>query len=268
MVLLVVITFMFGITITQGVKEALKGPELSGITPATADLLQRVHGGLFRSMITLSQSVLGGFSWAEVSGALQEVHWSYELLFCLFVTFTSLALLNVVTGVFVDSAMRSAATDRNVVIQDQMAQESSYARELKKLFMEADEHQTGLLSQEEFLDYLRDQHVQSYLRALGIHASEAAGLFNLLDMDDSGTVDVDEFMMGCLRIKGEAKSVDIATLMYENKKIVNTIVGAMETLTTQVDEMRRLALQRRRNSVKESKDNVLLPNLHERDGTV
>merc|ERR1712224_1178065 len=42
-------------------------------------------------------------------------------------------------------------------------------------------------------------------------------------MGGSGTVGVDEFVVGCLRLRGEAKSVDVATIMYENKRIMSRL---------------------------------------------
>jgi len=47
------------------------------------------------------------------------------------------------------------------------------------------------------------------------------GLFTLLDTDCAGEVDTEEFVMGCLRLQGTAKAIDLATLMYFNKRISN-----------------------------------------------
>lgn len=237
MALMLVITFIFGIIFTQAVKDALQdepNPRTSSM-----ELLIKQFGSLERTMLTLIQAVLGGFSWADLSDKLKEVHWAYELLFFVFEAFSVLALLNVVTGVFVDGAMRSAAKDRDLVIQDQLTHDSQYIQDLRKLFMEADADGTGCLSLQEFLDYLQDEHVQSYLRALDIHISEATSLFHLLDIDDSGALSVDEFIAGFLRFKGEAKGVDVLTLMYENKKMVGTIISAIEVMTEDLRIIRR-----------------------------
>jgi len=43
-------------------------------------------------------------------------------------------------------------------------------------------------------------------------------LFHLLDVDDSDEVSEDEFVNGCLRLHGYAKSIDLATLMFEYKR--------------------------------------------------
>jgi len=61
--------------------------------------------------------------------------------------------------------------------------------------------------------------VKTYLGALGLDTCEVEGLFKLLDVDGSGFVDLDEFVMGLLRLKGMAKTVDVATLMFEHKKL-------------------------------------------------
>ena len=52
-------------------------------------------------------------------------------------------------------------------------------------------------------------------------ARQARGLFNLLDADDSGSISVKEFIQGCLRLRGQAKSIDVATLIYMTKRMAS-----------------------------------------------
>merc|ERR1719195_1353298 len=56
-----------------------------------------------------------------------------------------------------------------------------------------------------------------YVDALGISAESTRMLFRLVDADNSGRIDLDEFCEGCLRLQGEAKSIDIHTLIYQVK---------------------------------------------------
>merc|ERR1712039_77747 len=60
--------------------------------------------------------------------------------------------------------------------------------------------------------------MRSYFEFLDIDAAEAQGLFDLLDADLSGDVSIEEFVNGCLRLKGEATAVDVVTLIHEQKK--------------------------------------------------
>merc|ERR1719440_1645900 len=60
--------------------------------------------------------------------------------------------------------------------------------------------------------------IQLYFKSVDLDPSEARSLFKLMDADQSGTVEAEEFVMGCLRLRGTAKAIDLATLMYENRR--------------------------------------------------
>merc|ERR1712048_1419374 len=141
------------------------------------------------------------------------------------------------TAVFVDSGLRSAKQDMDHIIQEQLEQEKSVANDLIRFFAEADDDHTGYLSLEELEAYLKDEKVLIHLHALGIEASEASGLFNLLDMNESGEVDIGEFILGCLRLKGEARSVDVATLMYENRRMIGKVQRFTDTLGEEIGQI-------------------------------
>lgn len=45
--------------------------------------------------------------------------------------------------------------------------------------------------------------------------------FEVLDTDGTQELDIDEFVMGCMYLKGVAKMVNVATLMRENKLMMS-----------------------------------------------
>merc|ERR1712032_326938 len=144
----------------------------------------------------------------------------FAIVWAVYVLFMIFGVLNVLTGVFVDSAMRAAEQDREQAIAVSIEEQNSYVQKIKQIFYEADRDHSGTVSYEELKSLLQNQVVQVYLRTLGVEASEACGLFVLLDADSSGSVCIEEFVSGCIRLKGEAKAVDVAYLMYENKKLL------------------------------------------------
>merc|ERR1712190_334284 len=87
-------------------------------------------------------------------------------------------------------------------------------------FNQIDTDNDKCISMTELEFFLRDPNLRLYLEALEISLVETKSLFKLLDRDRSGTVDIDEFCEGCLRLKGEAKSFDIHCLMYENQRML------------------------------------------------
>jgi len=231
--MLTIMIYIFAVFLTVGVQDALKDSKLSSKVRSE---LQTYYGTLGMSMLTLFAGVTGGGDWQNFALPLRQVHWVYELVFIAYVAFTLFALLNVVTGIFVDSAMSSAMNDRNTVIQEEMMREGYYVNALKKIFAEADADASGAMTQEEMCSYLADKRVQAYMHTLGMSVSEAQGLFHLLDIDSRGVIDVHEFIMGCLRLKGEAKSIDVVTLMYENKKVARTVTSNIQEIRVTLEE--------------------------------
>merc|ERR1711862_166294 len=45
--------------------------------------------------------------------------------------------------------------------------------------------------------------------------NDAEQLFRLLDRDMSGSISIEEFVRGCLRLRGPARSNDVAALVYD-----------------------------------------------------
>merc|ERR1719440_374682 len=71
---------------------------------------------------------------------------------------------------------------------------------------------------------LQKPGMQNLLRAMGVEASDAWTLFKLLDADGGGTVDQQEFLEGCLNLKGPAKSIHIAQQRYESKWLIDAVL--------------------------------------------
>merc|ERR1712176_1600753 len=76
------------------------------------------------------------------------------------------------------------------------------------------------LSWEEFRTHLQNDKVKAYFQALELDVSQAHSLFRLLDVDGSHEVGLEEFLEGCLRLKGGARSIDVNMIMYENKLMI------------------------------------------------
>merc|ERR1712146_687518 len=96
---------------------------------------------------------------------------SFALFFCFYTAFAIFAMLNVVTGIFVEHATRSAQQDRDFVIQEELASKRSYAQEIARLFREADTSGDGLVSLKELEEHFGDERVSAYLEALDLDAA-------------------------------------------------------------------------------------------------
>jgi len=174
-----------------------------------------------RSMLTLFGAMSGGIDWdALCTPLVEDISPVQGLVFALYIAFTVLALTNVVTGVFVEGALKSAKQE----------EERNMYETLQQMFLFADDGGDGSLSTEEFKSRLMTSDMSKYLESIDINPSEAHLLFELIDSDGSGEVDYAEFVGGCMRIRGAAKAIDVILLLHEVLALRKTLDAYVESV--------------------------------------
>lgn len=76
-----------------------------------------------------------------------------------------------------------------------------------------------MITRAEMEMHLKDPHLKSLLHAVDVDESHAHELFNLIDDDDVGEIEVTDFVNGCLQVSGLAKAIDLAALVHENRRV-------------------------------------------------
>mmetsp|Transcript_544 Transcript_544/g.1682 ORF Transcript_544/g.1682 Transcript_544/m.1682 type:complete len:645 (+) Transcript_544:79-2013(+) len=224
MVLLGIILFIFSIFFTQGVADVLQSTSADGLDPD----VQTYYGSLAKSAFTLFMAITGGVSWRDVVDPLKYVGWGFTALFIMYVSFCVFSVLNIVTGVFVDGAIQRSAQERELRLEKEKDKKEVYLSMLHDLLNEIDTDGTGVISRIALEDAFQRERVRYTFSALDIDIPDSNYLFDMLDEDGSGEVEEAEFIDGCLRLKGNAKSIDIHTLMFEIKQLMKKWDGLFE----------------------------------------
>merc|ERR1712045_434390 len=120
------------------------------------DDLMHLYGSLPQGMLTLFMGISGGLDWGDCMLPLLQIHWTYALVWVLYIFSVVFGMLNVVTGVFVARAHELSMNDRDIMVQQHLALERNYAKHILELFHEADKDKSGVLSWEELEGYLQD----------------------------------------------------------------------------------------------------------------
>jgi hypothetical protein len=213
LMLLFTIVYAFGVILTQAVTEHTEG----GTRIDDEDLVS-YYGDLFRSMLSLWMAVSGGINWNELTTPLKQTgNATWMLLFLLYITFVYFFVLNVVTGVFCQNAIEGAQQDLDLTIEAQLKDKQVYADRLKMLFEEMNEDydaEDGLTAAD-IHEQMQKPKVQSWFKALDIDAKQTWKLFKVLDPANSGVISLQDFIEGCLQMRGSATRVDLESLKWE-----------------------------------------------------
>eukprot|EP00440_Ansanella_granifera_P030261 gb/GFBE01032879.1/.p1 GENE.gb/GFBE01032879.1/~~gb/GFBE01032879.1/.p1 ORF type:complete len:185 (+),score=57.48 gb/GFBE01032879.1/:1-555(+) len=174
-------------------------------------------------MLTLFMSVAGGVSWYDCAAPLQLESPLMMHLFLVYIFFTYFCVFNVVTGVFCNSAIESAASDPDLQAYNITHNTLRLKSQIKEFFEKIDADSSGFMSVAEFEHALENDELLAYFEALGMGAGEAWELFKLLDEDGSNTIETKEFIEGCLKLKGGSTTVDLALVRDEIHQVLEIV---------------------------------------------
>lgn len=116
-----------------------------------------------------------------------------------------LAMMNVITGIFVDNAKTYAQQDKDTFV----------VRHVLNLFKQSNLGESTAIDWIDFQAKLDTRELQELFAAVEVDVADARSLFKLIDTDNSGSVTPEELMRGWLRLQGPAKALDLALLLRD-----------------------------------------------------
>eukprot|EP00434_Breviolum_minutum_P000845 symbB.v1.2.000743.t1/scaffold36.1/size400579/15 len=237
-VLFLLLFYSFGVIFTQLVTdwcrdEAIADRNNINAIPACPHDL-RWFETVPQSMLTLFRIISDGLDWDTVFNPLQQVSPMAAAFLIFYVIITVFAVVNVVNGVFVNTAVETAMHDKDVASMKQLQLQESIVQTLKQVFEEIDSNGTCLVSLEDIEVAMETRKLGGFLESMGISTQDMITLFMILDADKSGLLDLDEFVTGCMQLHGPAKSLQVAKMSHENK-VTRQQLWQLRTAVVQMD---------------------------------
>jgi len=100
---------------------------------------------------------------------------------------------------------------------------------------------SGVVSEDDFVSLAETGNLNLLLSFLGLHLADSLTLFKLLDADGDGDLAIDEFVMGCMRLKGRSNFINTEVLLRETNKLLKEAVTDhkrdLVTLSQNVDQI-------------------------------
>mmetsp|Transcript_13204 Transcript_13204/g.36261 ORF Transcript_13204/g.36261 Transcript_13204/m.36261 type:complete len:651 (-) Transcript_13204:32-1984(-) len=238
-VLLILVIYMFGICVMQGIINYLETTTVLQKEAWLASLEFR-FGSINATMITMFLSITGGISWVEVVDGLNKMDGVYNFVYMFYVGFVQICVLNIVTGVFVDTVHQMYQPEREEMVEREAAKRKAVVQSLKALLEEADNDCSGTISWEEFEQFTSDRNIMMYLAAHEIDIRQAREIFDLMHHNPAGEVIIDEFVISLLEFKGAAKGADVVILRNLVNAILTKLTPFVQDSRTAMDELKHL----------------------------
>ncbi|CAK9081955.1 Sodium channel protein type 10 subunit alpha [Durusdinium trenchii] len=223
LVLLLLIVYVFAVLFVQAVQDYLEESRdlLDDLELRACELYFQSLG---HTMITLFMSISGGVSWENALLPLMKMSPLWVGCFIFFVAFTYFAVLNVITAVFCESAIESAQSDQFTVVQSILADKENHLQKVRNLFARLGANaDSGSITFSMLESQINSPAVHEYFTSLGLDIWDAWTFFRLLDADGGGEVEVEEFLMGCLRLRGPATAIDMGKVLRDQNWVVQTL---------------------------------------------
>eukprot|EP00927_Polykrikos_kofoidii_P015225 TRINITY_DN16758_c0_g1_i7.p1 TRINITY_DN16758_c0_g1~~TRINITY_DN16758_c0_g1_i7.p1 ORF type:complete len:640 (+),score=88.20 TRINITY_DN16758_c0_g1_i7:187-2106(+) len=196
-------------------------------------------GSVEGAMFTLYQATTGGVDWIEPYNAIAVTGTFCKCLFTFFVAFVQVAVLNLVTGLFVNTAM-SFAEPTNVELAALIrGHEYNVFKFLSGPFKE---HlplcEVNGVSLRDFEFALDKDEVRSELFALGLSVRDAATFFEaLLGDSDGGRIPYPVFVEACLSLRGVGSTLDVQVLSFDMNVHFERLRKSLDAILQQIKQI-------------------------------
>jgi hypothetical protein len=239
LVMLVAVLVIFSLFMVQ-----LLGAHLLDNHSTLEGPVESMFGSVMQSTLTLFKASTGGRDWAIAYEVISQTGWMGSMIYLMFIAFTQLALINIITGIFVESAVQTLRPDRETIVTEQLRLEREHANELEKLCCQVDKDGNGKISPDEFEKSLeRGGRIPKLLLLLGLsrhHVIEFFQTLSHISEEEDGEVDIATFVTGCMQLKGAATNFDVQMLHAELKGALTRQDKAMLELHSQIASLQRV----------------------------
>ncbi|CAJ1336692.1 unnamed protein product [Effrenium voratum] len=192
--------------------------------------------------LLLFQTVVAGDSWGRVAVPVIHASPATALIFIGSLLTLVFGVLNLIVAVVVDTFAEARLHDVEALAEELEIDLQADREQLNELFQRIDKQGTGELTLDELIDGARnDATFQSRLKVMDIDESDLQQLFHMIDVDQSGTLQVSEFVGPLSRWAHDSKTAprfikyNLMQSMQMQEDLIDVTERRFEMLSQQID---------------------------------
>jgi len=205
---------------------SILGLELLRPDPEAGDWYNEIIEANFRDFASTILTLLQGLTLDSIGTIYRPIIEAKPLLFFYFIPFiflVSIALMNLVTAVMVESSLDRAREDKEAMKLWEKTQRKKLVKRLERMFRGLDRDGSGLLELHELL--AAEGEIRNELMKFSNcreNMTELQYVFEALDYNGSGKLDITEFVDGVLKSQ-DGKPMELFCIMRQCNAILKRI---------------------------------------------
>jgi len=189
----------------------------SAVDPTVHADLVGMYGSVSMTMVNLYIATMVG-DWTGFY-ILEPMGWFDQGFFLFAMAFTQIAVLNIILGVFVDDAMKCMEAGPEELARDWLEEKEQLEQQLHEIFNEVDSTNSGRMDEKEWDDACSNGNLGARLHLLGFRFRDVLDFYRLMSKmdlagDPSGAVEINNFVRGCMRLRGRASGFDVQMVLF------------------------------------------------------
>jgi hypothetical protein len=241
--------FMFSTVLVQLVSRQLSLADDEGFQQ-----ISEYFGSERRAMLSLYKATTGGDDWSMYFDLLSSVSSPCGFVFLFVICFMQISLLNIVTGLFIEKAMDHAKPDStgkallrahdNLKLLEAL---ETLAESINMKNSDEDDANTTITAHKFCTAVNEEMELRNMLEVLGLDLSDTQAFFELLletqGFSKDAAISTEDFVCGCLTLKGPASARDIIALTGRVKLVIahqEITMERQETCVNMLGKMMRL----------------------------
>lgn len=205
-VLIAVVTFMFSMCFVNAAIDAEDNRHVDA------------WSNVPRGMLGLLSIAAGGEDWWEIFEQTNDMGAVYGIMFVIFVVFFLFVVQNTVTSVFVEALFQDKTDNEFLLMEERLRNKQKYLDLIVKMFSSMGVGPGGSVTREQLMSKLNHADMHHFATKLDIQEIDLEGCFDILTSNGARSVDLETFVIGCIKLRGTAKSVDVIELLQEMKR--------------------------------------------------
>jgi len=172
--------------------------------------------------------------WSSFVRPIMKEHGAISIALFLFIAITNLGIMNLVVGVMVESAFGVVRKEKEAKRKIALRSAQDALRRAKMMFentgdsLEDSKYKDCQLGVEQLIDSLKSGPIMPALSNAGLTGDTIKKIFEKLDVNDERTIQLSDFIEGCLRAKQPIQGIDIVSAKLGMRQLFEELIVLKE----------------------------------------